>query len=133
MQRDELINSLDRKRLFKDLDFSGTPPDHLARLRARLFTARPIPPHQVPPDLVTMNSVIQMEDLDLGLQETFALVYPSNTDRSDTHLRVGTHLGSAIFARWVGEEITFQGRRRQQRVRITALEYQPEAAGAYTQ
>ena len=116
MQRDELINSLDRKRLFKDLDFSGTPPDHLARLRARLFTARPIPPHQV---------------LDLGLQETFALVYPSNTDRSDTHLRVGTHLGSAIFARWVGEEITFQGRRRQQRVRITALEYQPEAAGEF--
>lgn len=133
MPRTALINSLDRERLLKDIDFAGTPPDHLARLHTRLLTSRPVPPQQVPPSLVTMNSIIRIEDLDLGETESFALVYPSCNDDADSILRVGTHLGSAIFARWVGEEITFQGRRRQQRVRITALEYQPEAAGAYSQ
>lgn len=132
MPRTALINSLDRERLLKDIDFAGTPPDHLTKLHTRLLTSRPIPPHEVPPSLVTMNSIIRIEDLDLGETETFALVYTSHTEDADSILRVGTHLGSAIFSRWVGEEITFQGRRRQQRVRITALEYQPEAAGAYT-
>jgi regulator of nucleoside diphosphate kinase len=131
MQQNALINSLDRERLLGDIDFSGTPPDHLSKLRTRLLASRPVPPREVPANLITMNSIIQIEDLDLGETETFALVYPSYADDMEGILRIGTHLGSAIFSRWVGEEIFFQGRRRQHRVRISALEYQPEAAGAF--
>lgn len=131
MNRAVLVNKLDKQRLLETIDFSGTPPDHLDELHKRLFYARVLRPFDVPPQLVTMNSVVRIADAETGEEETYALVYPGIPHKAAPSISADSHLGSALFSRWVGEEVTFRGRRHEHRVVVKGLEYQPESAGHF--
>ncbi len=129
MRRAQLVNSLDKQRILETMDHSGTPPDHLARMLARIESARSVRPVAVPPDLVTMNSIVRVLDPDTGDEDTYALVYPESPNPDAEWITVHSSLGAELFSRWVGEEIEFNARRGPARLVIKALDYQPESAG----
>lgn len=129
MRRAQLVNSLDKQRVLETIEPSGTPPDHLARLVERLNAAREVRPAAVPPDLVTMNSVVRVLDPETGDEDAYALVYPDDFAKDVEWITVHAALGSELLGRWVGEEIEFRSRRGTQRLLVKGLDYQPEAAG----
>ncbi len=134
MKRAKLVNTLDKQRILSSIDVSGQPPDHVRQLLSRIEESREVRPALVPPDLVTMNSVVRVCDAETGVEDVYALVYPDAPPRTlpsgeAEWVTFQCRLGSAVFGRWVGEEIEFRGPRRTERLVIKGLEYQPEAAG----
>lgn len=149
MQNTPVINQLDRVRvlesfadashprthkLSRSLAFGDTPA-HIGRLLHRMQQANPINPTLVPSDMVTMNSIVRLIDLDTLDLQRVALVYdaqcaqdiPQGVEAVEIH----EELGSELLARRVGDALTLATRSRRLRLRIDALEYQPEAAGHF--
>jgi transcription elongation GreA/GreB family factor len=149
MQNTPVINRLDRIRVlesFADATHArmrrvarslacGDTPAHIGRLLLRMQQARPINPTLVPCDMVTMNSVVRLIDLDTLQLHRVALVYdaecahdiPAGTEA----VEIQEELGSELLARCVGDTITLTCRSHTTRLRIDAIEYQPEALGDY--
>lgn len=144
MKRAQIVSTLDRVRVLESFTPSGTPQDRLAcmvafnsspvyieRLIKRLQSARPVKPMLIPPDLVTMNSVVRVLDEETGDEDSYALVYPDASPEDMEWVNIHSKLGSELFGRWVGEEIELPARWGTHKVRIAGLDYQPESAGHY--
>ncbi len=150
MQNTTLINQLDRVRVLESFAAAtkprlhqlacslayGSTPAHISRLLHRMQQAQPINPSHVPSDMVTMNSVLRLIDLDNLELHRVALVYdaehahdiPAGVEPVEIH----AELGSELLARSVGDTIMIRkDRTHSQRLRIDALEYQPEGAGHF--
>lgn len=75
------MNRLDRDRLYDAMPFSIPMTDHASEVFRLLAVATPLPPEMIPPNLVTMNSVVCVRDLDTGQADTYDLVYPFDAER----------------------------------------------------
>ncbi len=149
MQNTPVINRLDRVRIlesFADASHprtealscslvNGCTPAHIGRLLQRMQHARPINPAHVPSDMVTMNSIVRLIDLDTLELLRVALLYdaecaheiPTGVEPVEIH----SELGSELLARRVGDTIALRSRSRERRLRVDALEYQPEESGEF--
>ena len=60
----------------------GDPRDreHIERLEAELERAHIVTPADVPPDVVTMNSEVQVRNLTTGETQVFTLVFPAEAN-----------------------------------------------------
>jgi regulator of nucleoside diphosphate kinase len=110
---------------------SENQQSHLADLESELGNAKVVSPREVPPDLVTMNSVIQLRDLDSGQESVCALVFPRDAESKRENTSILSLLGTALFGARVGDIVTVNERKGAKRHRVEALLYQPEAAGDY--
>ena len=126
-----VVSSLDRRRLFDAVPFTIPLPDHLGELRHFLAMANPVPPDRIPPDLVTMNSVVCIRDAAAGETDTFALVYPYDADGTPNGRSITAPFGASVFGRRVGEHIAWATRRGLRHAIIEALRYQPEREGHF--
>ena len=125
-----IVSRLDCDRLDALLDAlpSAGPDSH--RLREELDRADIVEPDQVPPDVITMNSVIRFVDEDSGVEREIALVYPREADGSADRVSILAPVGSALLGLRVGATIAWPlPGGRATRLRVLALTYQPEAAG----
>ena len=130
-----LITDNDRRRLGTLLERaqeSGAEfRDYLHALESELEQATSVEAADVPGDVVTMNSTVELSDLSSGEEETYTLVYPQQASAIDGRLSVLAPLGTAILGTRVGDEIevaTPSGRRR---VRIEKIHFQPESEGRF--
>lgn len=129
--RGRIVNSIDRHRLYGAIPFSIPLSPHAGELFEMLAGATALPPERVPPDLVTMNSIVCVRDTDTGAADTCDLVYPFDADRRPLGRSVAAPLGAAIFGRYVGEQASWRTARGERRVVIDTILYQPERAGHY--
>lgn len=94
--------------------------------RAHIF-----PQDKIPADVVTMNSRVRCSDLDSGEVSELTLVYPQDADIEQGRVSVLAPMGAALIGLRRGQSIEWQlptsGRKR--RLKVTAVLYQPEAAG----
>jgi len=104
----------------------------LGRLHNELKTANVVEPQHVPPDVVTINSRIVIEDLDDGEEDTWLLSLPGEANISDQRLSVLSPLGAAVLGARVGEVIAWRSRDTKGRVKVKEILFQPEAAGCYS-
>lgn len=133
-----IVNALDKQRLQPLLrpELMSTWP--ILRLRRVLEAARIVPPERIPADVVTMNSRVRIRDLQWDSAETLTLAYPESArsapedpDGRAGRLSVVSPLGSALLGARVGQNATWIGPRGPRRVRVEALEFQPEKEGRY--
>jgi regulator of nucleoside diphosphate kinase len=99
-------------------------------LRRELDRADIVEPAQMPPDVITMNSIIRFVDETSGAEREITLVYPRDADGSGERISILAPVGSALLGLRVGARIAWPlpgGRTTQ--LRVLALPYQPEAAG----
>lgn len=127
------VSTLDLERIEMLLD--ALPATH-DELKERLFTelgrADFVVPTAVPPTLVTMNSRLGFTILATGMRMTKTLVYPKDVAAGADTISILTPLGSALLGLSVGQEIEWQiDAQKTMRVRIDAIEYQPERAGDF--
>jgi len=82
---------------------------------------------------VTMNSIVRLRDRQTLETRRVALVYPDcetvETPEGVECTEIHTELGSELLGRRVGETILLTHRGAAIEFGITAIEYQPEAAG----
>jgi regulator of nucleoside diphosphate kinase len=111
----------------------GQRSEYLDALWGELGRARTVKPADVPANVVTMNSTVRLRDLDTGERETYTLVYPDDADASAGRISVLAPVGTAIIGNRVGDTIEWPVPAGLRRLKVVAVLYQPERAGAYHQ
>lgn len=97
-------------------------------LETELMHALVVEPHEVPPDVVTMNSWVVYEDELTGAVARAKLVYPSE-GRDAGHVSVLTPLGTAVLGLRVNQRVSFFDRDGpMKRLRVLSVPFQPERA-----
>ena len=132
-KRTLIISHADRQRLEALIDSarmdSRVREDYLAALEAELRRARVVPADKVPPDVVTMNSVVRLRDLDSDETEEYELVYPADADMTHNRISVLAPIGTAILGYRLGDVIEWPVPAGLRRLRVEEVVYQPERAG----
>ena len=107
------------------------PHEYLEALRDELHRASIVPPDKVPEGTVTMNSTVQLRDLDTGELETYTLVYPHKANIAEHRLSVLAPVGTAILGYSVGDIVRWRVPDGIRRLRIEHVLDQPERTGAF--
>lgn len=102
-------------------------------LGRELERANVVEPADMPADVVTMNSEITCVDDVSGETHRLTLVYPHDADADQHRVSVLAPVGTALLGLSVGQSIDWNAPGgRSLRLRVTAISYQPEAAGDRT-
>ena len=117
-----------RKLLIKQRSSAGSS-EYLQRLQGELEKAALVDPTEVPADVVTMNSTVELLDLDSGVTEIRTLVFPDEADVEQAKVSVLAPIGTAMLGYRVGDTFEWKVPAGTRRLKITRLLYQPEAAG----
>jgi regulator of nucleoside diphosphate kinase len=96
-------------------------------LRSELERAEIVAPDEVPPDVITMNSRAELLDLDTNERMEFTLVFPAQADIEEGKISILAPLGTAMLGYRVGDEFEWAVPHGYRRLRVTQIEFQPEA------
>lgn len=99
-------------------------------LEEELSRADVVAPADISPDVVTMNSRARFVDEDAHEELEITLVYPRDADVARGRVSVLAPVGAALLGLAVGQSIAWPlpyGATK--RLRVSAVVYQPEAAG----
>jgi len=119
----------DKRRLTKMIDElkrSRTNRDDLTSLATELDRAIMVESQDVPPDVVTMNSRVEIIDNDTGEKLSFTLVFPEDADADMNKISVLAPVGSGILGYRVDDELVWQVPGGTKRFTIEKVVYQPE-------
>jgi regulator of nucleoside diphosphate kinase len=103
--------------------------DYLDALEGELKRARVVPQSVMPPEVITMNSVVRLLDLDSDETEEYELVYPADADMAHNRISVLAPIGTAILGYRLGDVIEWPVPAGLRRLRVEEVLYQPERAG----
>jgi regulator of nucleoside diphosphate kinase len=122
--RSRLINVVDRARE----SWLALAP-RLDRLRRDLGRAPAVPPAEVPPDVITMNSRFALHDPRSGETISYTLVYPESAAPAQGRISVLSPMGMALLGARVGENVAWVSWAGPAAGTVRRILYQPEAAG----
>lgn len=105
--------------------------EYVDRLESHLQAAVVMPSDEIPPDVVTMNSRVQICDGRSKRLSSYTLSFPEAADPAQQRVSVFAPMGIALLGRRVGDEVEWSVGPRSVRARVDAILYQPEAAGDY--
>jgi regulator of nucleoside diphosphate kinase len=105
--------------------------EYLKGLEQELDRAKVVDPKTVPPDLVTMNSRVRLEDLETGEEMVYTLVFPENANLAENKISILAPIGTAMLGYRVGDVFEWKVPSGISRMKIKELLYQPESAGDY--
>ena len=100
-------------------------------LGVELSRAKVVAATEIPPDVVTMNSRVQLVDLDTQEEMLYTLVFPQEADMAQSKISVLAPIGTAMLGYRVGNTFTWQVPDGMRRLQVKQVLYQPEAAGDY--
>lgn len=103
--------------------------ENVERLEEELYRANIVEPENIPLDVVTINSKVQLRAIDSDLEIIFILVFPSDADLSEHKISILAPIGSAVIGRQTGDIIEWKAPGGIKRAKIEKMLYQPEAAG----
>jgi regulator of nucleoside diphosphate kinase len=132
--RTPIISDLDFDRLHALVEspqYRSSHAQRVAELQRELDDGEVVPPTEVPPSVVTMNSRVRVRDLESGECEEYTLCYPGEANIADAKLSVLAPLGTALLGARVGETIEFAAPAGTQRLSVEKIPYQPEREGAF--
>jgi len=112
-------------------EFSYRDRVDLEELEAELEKSNIVDSREIPPNIVTMNSKVQLKYMDTGEEKIFTLVFPRNADVTSQKLSVVSPIGTAILGYAEGDIIDWRVPAGIRRIKIEKILYQPEAAGDY--
>jgi len=136
MLRNILLSSLDHTRLhdlLSDEKLHDRSRTRLLRaLDHELGRATIVPPDEIPPYTVTMNTCVCLVDVETGEEMKYTLVYPRDADLDKGQLSILSDIGVAILGSAVGDTIECKVKKGARRLHIDMIYFQPEALKHYT-
>ena len=131
-----IVNRLDYVRIQKQIDEAREnktiDASEAERLLQELNSATVLDPHEIPGDVVTMNSVVKISFVDSGKQQEFKIVYPQESDFKQKKVSIFSPIATALIGFRVGDIIEWMVPAGMTKIRIDEIVYQPEAAGDFT-
>lgn len=131
-----ILSKLDYQRLKQAIKLAKTntriSPRQLINLIRGVDEAILLDPSQIPADVVTMNSRINLEYVATGRQLEVSLVYPEEADGGYNKISIFSPLATALLGCKRGSLASLTTPFGSINVRITQILYQPEAAGDFT-
>ena len=135
-----IVTRRDRRRLDEAIRSARrswlTYGPYLDWLQSQLNAARVVGPEEMPDDVVTMNSHVDVEDLRTGEALPMTLVYPDQVDEAEDEAAADRRTASifdptglALLGRRVGDVLSWMESDSARTARVTRLPYQPESAG----
>jgi regulator of nucleoside diphosphate kinase len=100
----------------------------MTSLAAELARAEIVDAHDIPPDVITMNSRAELLDLDTGERMEFTLVFPHEADIEAGKISILAPLGTAMLGYRVGDEFKWNVPYAVRRLKVIAVRFQPEAS-----
>ncbi len=107
------------------------PPSTPCALERELERAVLVKPEAVPATVVTMNSKVEVLDLDTQERRSVTLVFPSMARIDAGRISVLAPLGTALLGSREGSQVEWPTPRGVRRLQIARVVYQPEAAGRF--
>lgn len=117
--------------LFERIRRQVKPPPTLSALERELERALVVKPEDVPASVVTMNSQVQVLDLDTDERRCVTLVFPTLAGIEAGRVSVLAPLGTALLGSREGNPVEWRTPRGVKRLRVERVVYQPEAAGRF--
>ena len=103
----------------------------LQELEEELNRGLLVKPHNVPGDVITMNSTACLMDLDTGEDLVYTLVFPKDADIQQNKISVLAPIGTAMLGYGVGDTFEWKVPDGIRRLKVKDLLFQPEASGHY--
>jgi len=129
-----VITEPDYERLRRLLDssknFRHRDAEHLDALEGELARATIVKSGEIAHNVVTMNSRVRVRDLNDGRELTYQIVFPGSADVAKNRISVLAPIGTGLLGYKAGTTVEWRVPSGMRRLRILAVEYQPEAAGA---
>ncbi len=101
---------------------------NLDQLEQELDRAHVVDRHSIAANVVTMNSRVRVRDLVTGKETVYQVVFPSDADSTKNMISVLAPIGTALLGYKVGSNLEWETPGGVRRLRVEAVEYQPEAA-----
>jgi regulator of nucleoside diphosphate kinase len=99
------------------------------QLQGELHHANVLPSHLIGHDVITMNSVVSVQDIHTGHQFEYQLVFPQDADLDRCKLSVLSPVGTALLGYRVGDQVRWTVPDGERAFEIKRILYQPEASG----
>jgi regulator of nucleoside diphosphate kinase len=103
----------------------------LAKLYSVLERATPIAPHEAPETLITMNTTVELVDLESQARRVVTLAYPQDLDVVADGVSVFGPIGMALIGCQVGDLIQYREDQCSRHMRVARIVRQPEHAGLW--
>ncbi len=133
-QKNIVLTESDYARLRSLIDstkqFRHRDAEHLDALDEELERATVVKPGELADNVVTMNSRVRVKDLGDGRELTYQIVFPSRADVAKNRISVLAPIGTGLLGYSAGTTVEWRVPSGVRRLRILAVEYQPEAARA---
>ena len=132
-----IISTYDRTRLQEVIDTmkAQSGKQEWARgdaLQDKLNASNVVEPADVPPDVITMNSIARVRDNESNQEGVYNLVFPSDSKPLEGRVSVLSSLGLALFGSRVGQVIEWNTPKGTRHLDVIGLINQPEAAQHWT-
>lgn len=125
------ISALDYERLELLIQRLPTQDLHRLYLQAELEKATVVDPAELPPDVISMNSKVQLKLSADDITRELQLVYPKDLQADAPQLSVLAPVGMALLGRREGEVIQWQQSDHKKQIEVIRLVSQPEREGLY--
>ncbi|HMJ89108.1 MAG TPA: nucleoside diphosphate kinase regulator [Candidatus Acidoferrum sp.] len=129
------ITAPDKQRLDDLLaEVEATDPrlwNDLKPLVEELQRAVVVHPREIAGDIITMNSRAELLDLANGETVTFTLVFPPEANVDEERISILAPIGAGMLGYRVGDEFKWPVPQGVRRMKVTRIDYQPEAAGGF--
>ncbi len=130
-----IISTLDSELLMKYVRaIEGrhtTKFNEIQMLKKKISTASRVKPQDMPRNIVTMNSFVEIKRSSTGSAFTIKLVFPEYENIRESRISIFSALGAAIFSEKVGGEVVYRTWKNENHIKIIDVIFQPEANGNY--
>jgi regulator of nucleoside diphosphate kinase len=117
--------------LFERIRQQVRPPSTLSALEREVAHAVVVSPEEVPASVVTMNSEVEVVDLETAERRSLTVVFPSMAGIEGGRISVLAPLGTALLGSCEGAQVKWQTPRGLRQLEVRRVVYQPEASGRF--
>ena len=128
------LTELDYKRLIDLIQIqrqSNGAAVNIGKLGEELKRAKIVAPEEIPSNVVTMNSRVQLKDLHGGREMEITLVYPKDADINTRKISIFAPVGTAIIGCREGDTVEWPAPAGTISYKIEKVIFQPEATGNF--
>ncbi len=112
--------------------FNKEASKEVSFLETELTRAKKIDSKKIGAEFVTMNTQVEIVDMDTNKSMTIRLVYPKDADFKKGNISILSPLGSALLGYKTDSVVSFKVPGGLKKMKICNIVFQPEANGDYT-
>ncbi|HLN52075.1 MAG TPA: nucleoside diphosphate kinase regulator [Lentimicrobium sp.] len=130
-----VISSIDAARIQSYIEQArnggGKVGENLVPLMNELSRAKKVAPENMPPDVVTMNSIVSLLNVKNNKVVQFQIVYPPQSDIAKQKISIFAPVGTALLGYRKGDQVEWDTPAGKTQFKILDIIFQPEADGKF--